>query len=214
MLHPAAIDASKSISWKFKQSKFKQLDGVLPCRWVAAGPSGAGKSVVLQQLILKFFRTANGDSCFERVTVFSPTAKLDVGTWGPVKTFIEELMGVNLKKEPAFYTEFDVEALEGIIKKHANVVQKQKDRGDGRSKSRPLFQQLLIVDDFGDDASHLHRGGGSTLNRLYLSGRHSGISTILSVQKINLVSVPIRVNATGLLAFKVRNQKEKESIES
>ena len=40
------------------------------------------------------------------------------------------------------------------------------------------------------------------------------MSTILSVQKLTLVSTPCRVNATGLLAFKVRNYKEYEAIES
>ena len=95
------------------------------------------------------------------------------------------------------------------MKKHSDIVQKQKDRGD-----RKLFGMLVIVDDFGDDASVLHKGGGSVLNRLFLSGRHHAISTIVAVQKLTLVSTPIRVNATGLLAFRVRNQKEYESIES
>jgi hypothetical protein len=36
----------------------------------------------------------------------------------------------------------------------------------------------------------------------------------VAVQKLTLVSTPIRVNATGLLAFKVRNQREYEAIES
>ena len=34
------------------------------------------------------------------------------------------------------------------------------------------------------------------------------------MQKLNLVSIVCRVNATGLLCSKVRNQKEYESIES
>ena len=39
------------------------------------------------------------------------------------------------------------------------------------------------------------------------------MSTILSVQKLTLVANPCRINATGLLAFKVRNAKEYEAIE-
>ena len=209
MKHAAAIDPGKSIAWRHKQSKFPQLDGVLPCRWVVAGPSGAGKGVTLQNCILKHFRTANGDSCWERIYVFSPTAVLDTSTWGPVRSFMQERMGVDLKKEPAFFTEFQAEVLEGIIRKHSEVVQRQKDRGDTK-----LFGCCIIVDDFGDDSSIMHRGGGSVLNRLFLSGRHHAISTIVAVQKLTLVSTPIRVNATGLLAFKVRNQKEYEAIES
>ena len=205
----AAIDPGRSIAYRHRQSKFPQLDGVLPLRWVIAGPSGAGKGVTMQNMILKHFRTAQGDSCWERIYVFSPTAELDVSTWGPVRTFIKERMGVDLSKEPAFFTEFRPEVLEGIIKRHSAVVQKQKDRGG----SQELFGCLVIVDDFGDDASLMHRGGNSVLNRLFLSGRHHAISTIVAVQKLTLVSTPIRVNATGLLAFKVRNAKEYQTIE-
>jgi hypothetical protein len=158
----------------------------------------------MQNLILKHFR-----GCWERIYVFSPTAILDKSTWDPVRSYIKEELNVDIKKEPAFFTEFESSVVEAIVKKHSDVVQKQKDRGD-----RILFGCLVIVDDFGDDASVLHKGGGSVLNRLFLSGRHHSISTIVAVQKITLVSSPIRVNATGLLAFKVRNQKEYESIEN
>jgi hypothetical protein len=146
----AAIDPGKSIAYRHKQSKFTQLDGVLPLRWIAAGPSGAGKGVTMQNLILKHFR-----GCWERIYVFSPTAILDKSTWDPIRRHIQEDLGVDLKKEPAFFTDFDPAVLEGIVKKHSDVVQKQKDRGD-----RKLFGALVIVDDFGDDATVLHKGGG------------------------------------------------------
>jgi hypothetical protein len=177
---------------------------VLPLRWIVAGPSGAGKGVTMQNLILKHFR-----GCWERIVVLSPTAVLDKSTWDPVRKYIREEMTQDLEKEPAFFTTFDPAILEAIVKRHSDIVQKQKDRGD-----RTLFGMLVICDDFGDDASVLHKGGGSVLNRLFLSGRHHAISTIVAVQKLTLISTPIRVNATGLLAFKVRNAKEYESIES
>jgi hypothetical protein len=200
----AKIDPGKSIAYRHKQSKLPQLDGVLPLRWVLAGPSGAGKGVTLQNIILKHFR-----GCWERIIVLSPTAVLDKSTWDPVRKYIREDLGVDLKKEPAFFTDFNPAVLEGIVKKHSDVVQKQKDRGD-----RKLYGCLIIIDDFGDDASVLHKGGGSVLNRLFLSGRHHAISTIVAVQKMTLVSTPIRVNATGLLGWKVRNPKEYDTIES
>ena len=203
-MHSAAIDPGKSIAYKHKQSPFPQLKDMLPCRLLAAAPSGGGKGVTMQNIILKHFR-----GCWERIYVFSPTAILDKSTWDPVRKYIQEEMGVDIKKEPAFFTNFDPAVLEAIVKKHSDIVQKQKDRNDHK-----LFGMLIIVDDFGDDASVLHKGGGSVLNRLFLSGRHHAISTIVAVQKLTLVSTPIRVNATGLLAFRVRSQKEYESIES
>ena len=77
-----------------------------------------------------------------------------------------------------------------------------------------MFGLLCIVDDFADDASIMHKRSGSVLNRLFLSGRHHSISTIVSVQKLSMVSTPIRVNATGMLLFKVRARNERDAAEN
>ena len=73
---------------------------------------------------------------------------------------------------------------------------------------------LFIIDDWGDRADVMHKASGSVIGRLFLSGRHHGCSVLLGQQKVTLSSTVCRTNATGLLCFKVRNQKEYESIES
>ena len=79
---------------------------------------------------------------------------------------------------------------------------------------RDRFSILVIADDWADNQQVMRHGkNGQMLSQLFLKGRHWGISTILSVQKLTLVSTPCRANATGLLAFKVRNYKEYEAIE-
>ena len=80
----------------------------------------------MQNMILKHFR-----GCWERIYVFSPTAVLDKSTWDPVRKYIQEEMGVDLKKEPAFFETWDDGAtLDKLVKKHSEVVRKQKERGD------------------------------------------------------------------------------------
>ena len=37
----------------------------------------------------------------------SLTCKIDKSTWGPVEDYIQNVLRVDLKKEPAFYTEWD-----------------------------------------------------------------------------------------------------------
>ena len=199
----AAIDASQSIDWDAPRGRFEHLPTPV-LRWCAVGPSGSGKGVVLQQLCINHYRGA-----FERIYVFSPTALSDVSTWGPVKKYLEKDKGIDLKKEPAFFEDFDVGVMQGIIDRHKKIVQTQKDRGEKR-----LFSVLIIVDDWADNQQVMRHGkNGQMLNQLFLKGRRWGVSTILSVQKLTLVSTPCRVNATGLIAFKVRNYKEYEAIE-
>ena len=201
--HPAAIDASQSIDWDAPRGRFEHLP-TPPPRWICVGPSGSGKGVALQNICINHYRGA-----FERIYVFSPTALTDTSTWGPVKKYLEK-KSIDLKKEPAFFEDFDLAAMQGIIDRHKKIVQTQKDRGERR-----LFSVLVVIDDFADDQRVMRHGkNGQMLSQLFLKGRHWGLSTILSVQKLTLVSTPCRVNATGLLAFKVRNQKEYEAIES
>jgi hypothetical protein len=82
---------------------------------------------------------------------------------------------------------------------------------------KEMYNILLIVDDFADDPSvcHSSRGmsaGGSILNTLFLKGRHSFISTLVSTQKLRLLSSSIRVNAQFLLVWRLRNALEKKSL--
>ena len=202
--HPAAIDASQSIDWTAPRGRFEHLP-IPPLRWIVVGPSGSGKGVTLQNICINHYRGA-----FERVIVVSPTAVSDTSTWGPVKKYLEKDKGIDLKREPAFFEEFDVGVLQQIVDRHKAVVQLQKDQGQRR-----LYNLLVVIDDFADDQRVMRHGkNGQFLNQLFLKGRHWGGSTILSVQKLTLVSTPCRVNATGLLAFKVRNAKEYDAIES
>ena len=71
-----------------------------------------------------------------------------------------------------------------------------------------------MIDDWGDQADVMHKASWSVIGRLFLSGRHHGCSILLEVRKLTLVSTVCRANATGLLCFRVRSQKEFESIES
>ena len=111
-----------------KQSDVPVLNGVLPLRWIVAGPSGAGKGVVLSNICTRLL-THHGKSCFERIYVFSPTAVLDKSTWGPVNTFMEAKMDVDLDKEPAFFEEFEEETINKIRTRHSSVGRRQKEAG-------------------------------------------------------------------------------------
>ncbi len=50
------------------------------------------------------------------------------------------------------------------------------------------------------------------LHSLYTRGRHNNISTIVSTQKFAAVHPIIRVNATSLVVYRLRNPRELESF--
>ena len=50
------------------------------------------------------------------------------------------------------------------------------------------------------------------LHSLFTRGRHSFISSIVATQKFKAISIIIRVNATDLYVFKLRNQGDLDAL--
>ena len=81
----------------------------------------------------------------------------------------------------------------------------QKKRGDKR-----LYSILIIVDDFADSPAFSRNS--KLLHELFTRGRHAAISSICSVQRYRVLSPIIRVNATALIIFRLRNVKELDAL--
>jgi len=182
-----------------KQSKY-EVCGKLPIRSVILGPSGSGKTVLLQNMILDIYR-----DCFSRIFIFSPSIEVDM-TWKPVKDYIEKHMKVqHTEEEPIYFDHYDPEALATILETQHKITTFLKQRGDTR-----LFQILIIVDDFADDPSFTRHS--KLLHALYTRGRHNMISSITATQKFNAIHPIIRVNATELYVYRLRNTKDLDTF--
>ena len=73
-----------------------------------------------------------------------------------------------------------------------------------------LFQILIIVDDFADDQSFTRQS--KLLHALYTRGRRNMISTITAKQKFSAIHPIIRVNATELFIYRLRNYRDLETF--
>ena len=182
-----------------KQSKYHQC-GTLPIRSVLLGPSGAGKGIVLQNMIMDIY-----DKCFERVYIFSPSVHVDQ-TWVPVKEYLKKEINMKESEPPLYYDHYDPVSLEIIIDTQRKIVEHQKKQKD----TKKIFQIMIIVDDFADDPMFSRKS--QLLHSLFTRGRHSGISTVVSTQKFTAIHPIIRVNATELLVFRLRNFKDLEAF--
>jgi hypothetical protein len=192
------IKPIKVKDFQSKQSKYTQM-GKLPCRSVILGPSGSGKGILLQNLILNVYR-----GCFERIFIWSPSIDIDQ-TWEPVKKYIEKEMNVNTDKEKCYFNDYVPEELEKVIAMQHKMADYQKKHDHGR-----IYQILIIVDDFADEANFTRHS--KLLHGLFTRGRHSFISSIIATQKFRAINNIIRVNATELYVFKLRNQGELDAF--
>ena len=182
-----------------KQSKHAHVPRV-PLRMVLLAPSGSGKTVLLSNLILHQYR-----GCFERIYVFSPSVDLDA-TWEPVKKYQTDVLhaGAN-KDEKLYYDHYDPDELENVIEVQHKITKHLKKQG-----RKKLFSILIIVDDFADDPKFTRQS--KLLHSLFTRGRHNSISTIVSTQKFASCHPIIRVNATALIVYRLRNYKELEAF--
>ena len=185
--------------FEVKQSKY-DVAGKLPIRSVILGPSGSGKTVLLQSMILDIYR-----GCFSRIYIFSPSIEVD-NTWVAVKKYISEEMKVmHSDEEPIYFDHYDPEALSNIIEVQHKITNYMK-----KQNKTKLFSILIIIDDFADSPEFSRHS--KLLHALYTRGRHVMISTITATQKFSSIHPLIRVNATELYIYRLRNYKDLETF--
>ena len=198
MSNPVVKPMRGTKEYTCKQSKY-EIAAKLPMRSVILGPSGSGKTILLQSMITDIYA-----GCFERIYVFSPSINVDAA-WKPVKKYIENSKIHDTKDDPLYYDHYDPEALTRIISQQHKLVQYMKDNHHDK-----IYNILIIVDDFSDDASFSRHS--SILWSLYTRGRHNHISTICSIQKWKSLANIVRVNCTEIYVYRMRNQNDLESL--
>ena len=193
------IEPIKLKEFDTKQSKYPMVPQI-PFRSVILGPSGSGKTILLQNMILDIYK-----DCFSRIYIFSPSVDVDA-TWQPVRKYIESEMKVqHTEDEPIYFDHYDPEALYTIINTQQKVIEYQK-----KQNHKKLFSVLIIVDDFADDPKFSRHS--KILHALYTRGRHNSISTITATQKFSSIAPIIRVNATELYVYRLRNYNDLQTF--
>jgi hypothetical protein len=121
-------------------------------------------------------------------------------------------MKVDGSKEPFFFDTWEPEVLSEIVDTQKRVIEESK-----KQKIKQLYGILIVVDDFADSPNIVHSNsgaasGGSMLNTLFIRGRHMMISTLVSSQKLRLLSTTMRVNVQFMLVWRLRNRLELQSL--
>ena len=136
---------------------------------------------------------------FSRIYWFSPSATVDDGL-DPLKDYVNNLQ--DQETDPTFHDDFDVDFIKKLLERQKKITEHLKRKGATRR-----FNICIVVDDHADNPSAMHRAGG-ILETLYVRAHHFGLSTIVSSQKLKLISSTVRVNLTALFVFRLRNHSD------
>lgn len=112
---------------------------------------------------------------------------------------------INNDDEQFYFDHYDEEALFNIINTQRKIIEYQKKHNHNK-----LFSILIVVDDFADDVKFSRNS--KLLHSLFTRGRHSQISTVVATQKFNALSPIIRVNASDLYVFRLRNYSDLQAF--
>ena len=184
--------------YEYKQSKYQHVPKI-PFRSIIVASSTGGKTVLIQNLILDVYR-----DCFSRIFIFSPSVHTDP-TFVEVKKYIRTQMKVDDKKEDVYFEHHNPDELQQVIDTQTKVITYMKDH-----KHKKLHSILIVVDDHADDLNFVRHS--KLLHALATRGRHQAISFILSTQKYKSLANIIRLNASSLYVFKLKNQTELDAF--
>ena len=180
--------------YEFKQSNYEHVPK-LPFRSIIVASSTGGKTVLIQNLILNVYK-----NCFSRVFIFSPSVHNDP-TFVEVKKYQREEMKVDDTKEQVYFDEYRPEELDNIIDTQRKIIHYMK-----TTKMKKLYSILIVIDDHADDTKFVRYS--KLLHGLFTRGRHDAISVICSTQKYNVLAPIIRLNASSLYIFRLKNATE------
>ena len=108
-------------------------------------------------------------------------------------------------KKGLFFYEYAPEELEKIITKQKRAIEHMK-----KKNAKNTYSILIITDDFADSVAFSRHS--NLLHSLYTRGRHSMISCVTATQTFNAVHPIIRVNATQLYVYRLRNNTDIETV--
>ena len=189
------IEPLKEPGYEYPQSKTEILPK-LPIRALVLSPGSGGKTTMITRLLVdKQFYGGK----FSRIYWFSPSATVD-DALDPLRDYVKKIQ--NQEDDPSFHDEFDADFIKKLLERQKKITEYLKKKG-----AKKRFNICVCIDDHADNPAAMHRAGG-ILETLYVRARHFGVSTIVSSQKLKLMSPTVRVNLTALFIFRLRNHSD------
>ena len=109
------------------------------------------------------------------------------------------------EKEQIYFDNYNPSDLENVIERQKKIINYMKSK-----KIKILHSILIVIHDHADEPKFVRYS--KLLHGLFTRGRHDAVSGICSTQKYNALAPIIRLNASSLYTFRLKNASELMSL--
>jgi len=173
--------------------------GIIPSlhfRWLLSGPSKSGKSNLARWCLDKYYMRSKGKSWFDKIYLLSPTAYLD-HLWSDLPGLKDDnRIPAPTADDLQMILDMQTKVINGgslrapkMTKSYARKLHKRKEKADNI---------LLIFDDAIAESSLIN---SSVFLKIFIQGRHYGISSMVMSQSYMKVPRSVRLQATHVSMF-------------
>jgi len=184
--------------------KQPQHAGVIPkvnFRWILSGPSKSGKTNLARWSLDKYYTNGRGKSWFDEIYLLSPTANIDY-CWADLK-------GLKPKNR---ITNPTPQLLLKILNDQKKDIQgstsdmaAQRMSSAQLSKRKQKAKKVLII--FDDAIAESKMINSKEFLKVFVAGRHYGISSMVMTQSYVKVPRSVRLQATHVSMFPSRSSE-------
>lgn len=187
-MFPLKVDKAVADDPKIEQPQAAEL-GIVPkvaFRWMFSGPSNSGKTNLARWVLDKYYTGNHGGSFFDRIYLFSPTAKLDP-VW-------KDLRGLRPGDRVTDLTNGGEEKLKAIFDRNISRCKRM-----GKENAP---HELIILDDVIASTQFVN---SPEFLQEFIAGRHGNISIFVMTQSYMKIPRSVRMNITALAMFPSRD---------
>lgn len=181
---PLVVGKAVKDDKKLKQPKAAEA-GIVPkvaFRWMFSGPSNSGKTNLARWTLDKMYQVGPGKSFFDKIYLFSPTAKLD-----PVWKDLDGL------RPGDRITDLEKGGKQKLLEIFENGIRRTKAIGKDKAP-----HTLVIIDDSIADVKFLN---SRDFLRIFIAGRHGNVSVMVMTQSYNKIPRTCRMQLTAVSMF-------------
>lgn len=178
--------------------------GVIPAvnfRWILSGPSKSGKSNLARWSLDKYYAGGKGKSWFDDVYLLSPTANIDY-CWADLKGLKPKNRITNPTSELLLKILNDQKK---DIQGSTSDVSAQRMSSSQLSKRKQNAKKVLII--FDDAIAESKMINSKEFLKVFVAGRHYGISSMVMTQSYVKVPRSVRLQATHVCMFPSRSSE-------